>query len=161
STSRAVQHRPELIGWPINKKHDPLARDRDVLITSSSLSTTACARCEDLDRALKLERGRNAELEAERATLRVRLAEALKLVQVQRADLERFKKAYEAARPNHPERVAREQLQLAFERILLALAGPANDASTDDGKETTTAETTMAETNAPPAERPPPRKGHG
>jgi hypothetical protein len=120
------------------------------------LSTTACSRCEELERALDLERARNAELDAECSTLRAQLAEAMKLSELQRADLERYKKAYETVRPNHPERVAREQLQLAFERILLALADPANDASTDDRDETSN-----GEAKPPPAERLPSRKGHG
>jgi transposase len=74
------------------------------------------------------------ELEEENAALRVQLAEALKLVELQRADLDRFKKAYEAARPNHPERAPRDQLQLAFERVLetLGVELAANDA---DGAE--------------------------
>jgi transposase len=83
------------------------------------------------------------ELEAERDTLREQvdrlagaldesrqqLAEALKLVDLQKADLERYQLVFEQQRPNQPERVAREQLQLAFERVLetLADAPAAND----------------------------------
>jgi hypothetical protein len=96
------------------------------------------------------------ELQAECARLHIELAETIKLAELQRADLERFKKAYETVRPNHPERVAREQLQLAFERILLALADPANDASLSDRSESS-----KDDAEAPPADRPAPRKGHG
>ncbi|MEJ7813527.1 MAG: IS66 family transposase, partial [Gemmatimonadaceae bacterium] len=90
--------------------------------------------------ALDVERSRSAALEQrvaqvedESASLRAQLAETLKLVELQQADLDRYKKAYEAAQPNHPERVPREQLQLAFERVLewLADAEAANDARTD------------------------------
>jgi hypothetical protein len=101
---------------------------------------TACERCETLDRALEAERAHSAELErrlaeadAERAALRAQLAETLKLSDLQRADLERFKKAYEASRPNHPERAPSDQIQLAFERVVAMLGAPAavNDAAPD------------------------------
>jgi hypothetical protein len=60
-----------------------------------------------------------------------------KLCELQQADLERYKQAYEASRPNHPERAPRDQLQLAFERVLqtLGAAAPANDGHAD-GDET-------------------------
>jgi transposase len=56
-----------------------------------------------------------------------------KLCELQQADLERYKKAYEASRPNHPERAPRDQLQLAFERVLetLGALAPANDGHAD------------------------------
>jgi hypothetical protein len=66
---------------------------------------------------------RITELETECASLRGQLHEAVKLSELQQADLERYKQAYEAARPNHPERVATDQLQLAFEQVLATL-GP-------------------------------------
>jgi hypothetical protein len=42
------------------------------------------------------------------------------------------RKVYEASRPNHPERAPREQLQMAFERVLESLGQQprANDEST-------------------------------
>jgi transposase len=72
-------------------------------------------------------------LQADCTRLAAELAEAIKLTDLQQADLDRYKKAYEAARPNHPERAPREQLQLAFERVLEALgASPsANDEDAD------------------------------
>jgi hypothetical protein len=47
----------------------------------------------------------------------------VKLSELQAADLERFQKAYDAARPTHPERVAEDELQLGFEQVLASL-GP-------------------------------------
>lgn len=117
---------------------------------------TTCQQCEAIRTLLDAERARNAALATENESLRVQLGETVKLVELQRADLERFKKAYEAAEPNHPERVPREQLQLAFERVLEFLAGAANDTTTDHGDEPPGAP------GAAPPERPPPRrKPHG
>jgi transposase len=62
------------------------------------------------------------------ATLRAQLGEAMKLIELQRADIERYKQEYERVRPNHPERVPQDQLQLAFEELLVAYGPPANDA---------------------------------
>lgn len=93
---------------------------------------TSCGQCEALEAANARNReleGQVAQLEKERDELHEQLAEMTKLCELQQADLERYRKAYEASRPNHPERVAREQLQLAFARVLEALADadPAND----------------------------------
>lgn len=87
------------------------------------MSATECESCEALRQALDAERARTAELVAENARLTAELTEAVNLAELQRADLERFKQAYEAARPNHPERVPEEQLQLGFEQVL-AMLGP-------------------------------------
>src|SRR5262245_27090466 len=57
-------------------------------------------------------------LEAEINRLHEQLREMTKLAELARADLERFKRAYESIRPNCPERVAVDQLQLAFARVL-------------------------------------------
>ena len=108
---------------------------------------------------LDAERARTAEVAAENVALRAQLAETVKLAELQRADIERFKKAYEAAQPNHPERVPREQLQLAFERVLAFLAAAANDATTEPSDEPAAA--TAAATTAPPERPPPRRKPHG
>jgi transposase len=104
---------------------------------------TNCPRCETLREALEKASGRNgelerlvAQLEAARAELEAQLGEMTKLCDLQQADLDRYKKAYEASRPNHPERAPREQLQLAFERVLetFQIQAPANDpAEADDG----------------------------
>jgi len=102
---------------------------------------TTCTGCETLSDALEKAARRNgelerriAELEATRAELESQLAEMSKLCELQQADLDRYKKAYEASRPNHPERAPREQLQLAFERVLetFQIQAPANDATEAD-----------------------------
>lgn len=91
----------------------------------------ACPRCPVLEGELEVARARIVELEAERESLRVQLHEVIKLSELQKADIERYREAYEAARPNHPERVPVDQLQLAFAEVLASLgpSAPANDAS--------------------------------
>lgn len=101
------------------------------------------------------------ELEEQVQALHVQLAEMAKLSELQKADLDRFKKAYEAARPNHPERAPSEELQLAFERVLEMLDAepPANDdsdtssASSDDGDVTTSTPTTTGDKGSKPKRR--------
>jgi transposase len=97
---------------------------------------TTCPRCSALNEALQRAEERNGELastvtrlESELVELQAQLAEMGKLCELQQADLDRYKKAYEASRPNHPERAPKEQLQLAFERVLesLGVQAPAND----------------------------------
>lgn len=65
---------------------------------------------------------RVAALEAEAATLRAQLQEATKLIELQRADIERYKAACERIRPNTPERVPKDQLQLAFAEVLKTMS---------------------------------------
>jgi transposase len=85
-------------------------------------STSTCARCESLGAELGAALARVDELDAECTSLREQLLEAVKLNELQQADLERYKEAYEQVRPNHPERVPVEQLQLAFGEMLAMLA---------------------------------------
>lgn len=99
---------------------------------------TTCDGCAVLTEALNEARARVTELEgavarleAEAVELRAQLAETTKLCELQGADLERFKKASDASRPNHPERAPRDQLQLAFERVLESLGE--KPAVNDDG----------------------------
>lgn len=88
-----------------------------------------CGGCETLRAELEVERARTAELLAENARLHSELAEALRLAELQQADLERYRKAYEDVRPNHPERVPAEQLLLGFSEVLEMFKGgaPVND----------------------------------
>ena len=74
------------------------------------MATTACARC--------------AAWATERAELLAQLAELAKLVDLQSAQLGRYKAAAEADTPNQPERVPKEQLQLAFEEVLASIEEP-------------------------------------
>ena len=95
---------------------------------------TTCNGCTTLSDALERATACNGDLERRVAELEAQLAEMSKLCELQQADLERYKKAYEASRPNHPERAPREQLQLAFERVLetFQIQAPANDAADAD-----------------------------
>jgi transposase len=90
---------------------------------------SACEQCEAKRAELAAAHAQIACLRQQVAELQAELAETIKLTELQQADLERYKLAYESSRPNHPERAPREQLQLAFERVIAALAGelPANE----------------------------------
>jgi transposase len=85
-----------------------------------------CSRCEQTQAELEAARLRIAELEQQ-------LAEIVKLCELQACDLERYQKAFEARSFNHPERVARDVLQLAFSWVLDKLADTpaANDVADD------------------------------
>lgn len=96
--------------------------------------TTRCAQCDELREKL------DAAF-AEIATLRAQLVEAMKLIELQRADIERYKDAYEQVRPNHPERVPQAELQLAFEELLVTYGPPANDATDVPGEAASDGET--------------------
>jgi hypothetical protein len=107
-----------------------------IVIDACISRMTNCPGCETLREAFEKASGRNGELERQVAQLEAQLAEMTKLCDLQQADLDRYKKAYEASRPNHPERAPREQLQLAFERVLetFQIQAPATDpAEADDG----------------------------
>lgn len=99
---------------------------------------------------------RNVELEQKVAVLQEQLDEAMKLCELQQADLERFREAYEAVRPNHPERVAPEQLQLAFEQML-AMLGPSQADNDVQGS----GESTPSGAEPPPRKRGKKRHPHG
>jgi transposase len=79
-------------------------------------------------------RVRVRELEAELVVVGRQLAEALKLAELQKADLDRLRDLHEKTRPNSPERVPRDEADLAFERVLETFgdAGAANDEAKDD-----------------------------
>lgn len=80
-----------------------------------------CAHCEAANAKVAELTSRAALLEQEAERLRSQLREAMKLVDLQRADLERYRAAYERVQPNTPERVPTNQLQLAFEQVLVKL----------------------------------------
>jgi transposase len=73
-------------------------------------------------------RGRILELETEQELLRAQLREALKLNELQQADLDRYRAECARLTPNRPERVPSNDLQLAFERVIATFGDPANDA---------------------------------
>lgn len=103
---------------------------------------TSCERCPVLESELEKANSRIgvlqqelAELGGKRDELLQQLAEMAKLCELQQADLERYKKAYEQSRPNHPERAPRQELELAFKRVvgMFGADKPANDEPGGDG----------------------------
>ncbi len=91
-------------------------------------------------------RGRILELETAQELLRAQLREALKLNELQQADLDRYRAECARLIPNRPERVPSNALQLAFERVIATFGDAANDApepsegaSAADADEATTA----------------------
>ena len=107
------------------------------------MSGAPCERCESLSNEL--------------AQVRAQLRELLKVIDLQRADLERLSKASAPAPPppHKPERVPADQLQLAFERVLASV----DEAPSSTGDETSDDETsddeTRDETHALPPESKP------
>lgn len=77
-----------------------------------------CETCIALQAQLADERAQSKGLNAEVERLRAQLREVSNLCELQAADLDRYRKAYEDSRPNQRERVAVDQLQLALERVL-------------------------------------------
>ncbi|HTB75602.1 MAG TPA: IS66 family transposase [Polyangiaceae bacterium] len=74
-------------------------------------------------------------LEAEIETLRGQLREALKLIDLQSADIARYRAAVEASAPHQPERVPAQELKLILERVAADLPNTAraNDGSSPAG----------------------------
>ena len=116
---------------------------------------------------------RIAELEGELGALRELLEENARTAALLEADLKRYRYAYNVGQPNCPERVPRDQLQLAFERVL-AYMPPANDLAGNgtgiggvDDAETPAAGSAPSDTapdrSSPPNGKPKPRRqcGHG
>jgi len=103
---------------------------------------------------------RVVQFEAEITALEGELAEALKLVELQKADLDRYEKAIAANAPHRPERTVREQIQLGWARVLQALDeeldSDASDSTLDalNGMKPPGSSTTDGEGNSKP-------RGHG
>lgn len=85
-----------------------------------------CRDCKQGSAALRQAQSRIAELEAELSALRELLEEKNRTTELLQADLKRYRYAYNVGHPNCPERVPKDQLQLAFERVLECIP-PAND----------------------------------
>lgn len=128
-----------------------------------------CERCDAMSvelasarlRIEQLEIG-TAQLKNERDELRAHLAEMAKENELQKADLERLRKAAQESAPNHPERAAREELQLAFERVVETLDEATTGA--DDAGQSPTGSTESPKPSAPlgpPAGGPRRRHRHG
>jgi len=86
----------------------------------------ACRDCKRCTAALHTAEARISELEGELCALRELFAENTQTTELLEAELKRYRYAYNVGQPNCPERVPRDQLQLAFERVL-AYVPPAND----------------------------------
>jgi transposase len=105
-----------------------------------SSRTKPCPSCNELRAQLDAAEQRARDLAQTVESLRSQLAEAMSLAELQRADLDRYRKLYEGVRPNTPERVPKEQLQLAFEQVLASMSEHpaaqqlANQAANDEGK---------------------------
>jgi transposase len=94
------------------------------------LDSTGCPQCDVLRAELDVARCRIVELTAEAEKLRGELREALKVVDLQKADLDRLREEQERSRPNRPERASANEMQLALERVVATFGdgAPANDA---------------------------------
>src|SRR3984957_1718631 len=103
-----------------------------MIIRACALDATACPQCEAQRAELDAAHQRIAALEAEATGLREQLREALKVVDLQKADLDRLRAEQERTRPNRPERAPSNEMQLAIERVVATFgdAPAANDAPT-------------------------------
>jgi transposase len=96
------------------------------------VTSASCEQCSDRSAALERAAERIAELTRDIAILRDQLREALKLNDLQGADLDRWRDLVESLQPNRPERVPHNELQLAFAQVITDLSEPAaNDALAD------------------------------
>lgn len=122
---------------------------RKRVIRALTLSATEHACCDRCRAELQAARRRIDELEAENTALRAQLREVVKHDELQRQDLERLREEYERTRPNCPERVPGNEVQLAFERVLETFGDvvAANDET--KGGDTSTSETPDKKGNQP------------
>jgi hypothetical protein len=96
-----------------------------------------------------------AAVEADREKLRVELREVLKLAELQKADLDRYREELKAREPHRPERVPPDQLQDALARVLGSIGTPP---ANEDGTTATPPADAVPGTGAPsglPAGAPP------
>jgi transposase len=122
-----------------------------MIIRACALDATTCPHCEAQRVELDAAHQRIAVLEAEATGLREQLREALKVVDLQKADLDRLRAEQERTRPNRPERAPSNEMQLALERVV-ATFGDAPAANDVPASETGT----MSDGASPPE---PPTKG--
>lgn len=91
------------------------------------VTSTPCDECGLREASLARAEARVEALVREVAILRDQLSEALKLGDLQGAELERWRELVERLQGNRPERVPHDELQLAFEQVLKELpATPVN-----------------------------------
>ena len=101
-----------------------------MIIRACALDPTACPQCTAHRAELEAAHERLVKLEAEAKGLRDQLREALKVVDLQKADLDRLRAEQERHRPNRPERAPSNEMQLALERVVATFGDTpaANDA---------------------------------
>jgi transposase len=122
---------------------------------SRAMVLSACERCNEASEELRRARARIAELTREVMLFRQQLHEALKLNLLQQADLARYMELVASLQGHRPERVARDELQLAFDHVLESFADtPAANACSDDTSATsdtaaTSAKATAGESSSP------------
>ena len=111
----------------------------------------ACSNCSSLSEELDAARTRIVELETQ-------LAEFIKLCELQQKDLERYEKAVADLKPHCPERVPREQLQLALAQVLstadAATAKAANDVLAETEADADSGSSEDGDESEQPPERP-------
>jgi transposase len=143
-----------------------------------------CRDCEQSQAALHQAQARIAKLEAELGALHELLEEKTRTVELLADDIKRYRYAYNVGQPHSPERVPKDQLQLAFERLLETLpaandvtdasssgvSGSGDGGSRDGGNASEPSSATGGNTSAAPPPPPPsrngkrnsqPRTGHG
>lgn len=99
---------------------------------SRVVATGACERCREGSEELRRARVRIGELTREVMLLREQLREALKLNVLQQGDLTRYMELVASLQGHRPERVARDELQLAFDHVLDSFTdAPAANEPTD------------------------------
>lgn len=126
-----------------------------------------CRDCKKSSAALRRAQSRIVELEVELSALREVLEEKNKTTELLQADLKRYRYEYNVGQPNCPERVPKDQLQLAFERVLECIP-PANDVPDAGLSDASNLPSTGAEPSGGVPPRHPPgkrnrncREGHG
>jgi transposase len=133
-----------------------------MVIRARTLDTTTCPQCEPLRAELDAARRRVAEFEVEAEVLRGQLREVLKVVDLQKADLDRLRAEQERSRPNRPERAPSNEMQLALERVVATFgdAQAANDAppGPPPTPDTAAASATSTESGEPKGSKPDKRR---
>ena len=114
--------------------------ERDVIATERDQYRRQCEQAAG-------EIARVPALEAQVEELRGQLREALKLIDLQAADIARYRAAVEASAPHRPERVPAQELRLILERVTTDL--PDKVGANDGSSPTASAESAAASAGAP------------
>ena len=90
-----------------------------------SAYTEPCLVCPELRAQLDAATQRARDLETLVESLRTQLRQATDLIELQDADIARYRAEQERTRPNRPEHMPQDQLQLAFEHVVASFADSA------------------------------------